>query len=314
MPAERIPVSAGGPEGTNSAYVLPERGVLVDPGPPGDDAWAELRAGLRDAEVALDALDHVVVTHWHADHAGLAPRLADAADATVHMHERDAPLVAEYRAERERRLRRDERTMRSWGVPADVAAAVVDGDAPSPLPAETPVEAHADGDAIAGATVLHTPGHTEGHLALAADGDVFVGDTLLPMYTPNVGGSDTRAGNPLASFLSSLARLEGREGTLRPGHGTDLAVPGRFEAIRDHHRTRSRRVFERVRRFERPTPWEVAADLFGEMRGVHAKFGAGEAAAHLAYLADAGDVVAVADDPVRFEPRRAADEGPTAFE
>ena len=311
---ERIPVSSGGPEGTNSAYLLPERGVLVDPGPPGEAAWRELRAGLRSAGVDVDAVDHVVATHWHADHVGLTTRLAAAADATIHMHERDAPLLADYEAARERRLRRDEATMRSWGVPGDVAAAVVNGDTPSPLPAETPVETHVDGDTVAGATVLHTPGHTEGHLALSVDDDLFVGDTLLPMYTPNVGGSDTRASDPLASFLSSLDRLERLDGTVHPGHGTAVETAGRVEAIREHHRTRSRRVFDCASRLDRPSPWAVARELFGEMAGVHAKFGAGEAAAHLARLADHGDVAEVSTDPLRYESRRRPDEAPTAVE
>lgn len=311
---ERIPVSSGGPEGTNSAYLLPERGVLVDPGPPGDDAWRELRAGLRSVGEALDAVDHVVATHWHADHVGLTTRVAAAADATIHMHERDAPLLADYEAARERRLRRDEATMLSWGVPDDVAAAVVDGDAPSPLPAETPVETHADGDAVAGGTVLHTPGHTEGHLALSVDDDLFVGDTVLPMYTPNVGGSDTRASDPLTSFLSSLDRVRAHGGTVHPGHGPGIDTPERFEVIEAHHRSRSRRVLDRVRRLDRPTPWTVAEALFGDLSGVHAKFGAGEAAAHLARLADHGDVAEVSTDPLRYESRRRPDEAPTAFE
>ncbi|UIP01513.1 MBL fold metallo-hydrolase (plasmid) [Halobaculum sp. CBA1158] len=314
MTVDRIPVSSGGPEGTNSAYVLPDRGILVDPGPPGEEAWAELCEGLRGAGVALDAIDHVVATHWHADHVGLTTRLAAAADATIHMHERDAPLLADYAAERERRLRRDERTMRSWGVPADLAAAVVDGDEPSPLPDRTPVEAHADGDDIAGATMVHTPGHTAGHLALAVDGHLFVGDTVLPMYTPNVGGSDTRTTDPLASFLDSLDRLDRLEATVHPGHGTTDDLAGRSESIREHHRTRSRRVLDRASRLDRPTPWAIATDLFGEMRGVHAKFGAGEAAAHLGYLEGHGDVERVDEEPLRFESSREPESDPTAFE
>jgi glyoxylase-like metal-dependent hydrolase (beta-lactamase superfamily II) len=314
MTVERIPVSSGGPEGTNSAYVLPERGVLVDPGPPGEEAWAELRDGMREAGVAVADVDHVIATHWHADHVGLTARVAAAADATIHMHERDAPLLADYAAERERRLRRDRRMMRSWGVPPALATAVVDGDRPSPLPDETPVEAHAAGDAVAGATILHTPGHTEGHLAVSIDGHLFVGDTLLPMYTPNVGGSDTRTRNPLSAFLESLDRLERRGGTIHPGHGTSIETPERFDAIREHHRTRSRRVFDCVTTLDRPTPWAIAEELFGEMQGVHAKFGAGEAAAHLSHLTTHGDVARVGDEPLRFEARRDPNAGPTAFE
>jgi glyoxylase-like metal-dependent hydrolase (beta-lactamase superfamily II) len=107
---ERVQVSTAygsGPEGGNSAWVLPEHGVVVDPGPPGDEAFEHLRSELLAVGLALEDVADVLVTHWHVDHVGLAPRLADAADATLHLHERDAPLVADYAVERERRVGRD---------------------------------------------------------------------------------------------------------------------------------------------------------------------------------------------------------------
>lgn len=301
MNVERIAVGTGSPEGTNSAYVVPERGLVVDPGPPGNEAWEDLKAGLDRTALALDDVEYVVVTHWHVDHCGLAPRLARESGATIHMHEHDAPFVATYETTHEQRRERDQAALESWGVPAARIGEVRRSDTPSGLPSETPVEFRTDGDEVAGGTVIHTPGHTEGHLALSFDDHVFVGDTVLPTYTPNVGGSDTRARNPVASFLHSLDRLQALDATLHPGHGTSLAVPERFDEIRDHHRQRRRRVLEHVEALHRPTPWEVAVELFGEMRGIHVKFGAGEAAAHLVDLADSWVVSEVDEDPMRYD-------------
>ncbi len=310
-----ITVGTGSPEGANSAYLLPERGVVVDPGPPGDEAWSAFRGGMQEAGCDLDAVDHVVVTHWHADHTGLAPRLARAADAAVHMHARDAPLLASYERTRAERLKRDAAALRRWGVPEATVEAVVDGDTPSPFPAETEVESHADGDEIAGGRLLHTPGHTAGHAAFAFDDHLFVGDCLLPTYTPNVGGSDTRLANPLEVYLESLTRLERHVGEceFHPGHGETLALPDRIDEIRAHHEERTRRVSERVATRERATPWDVAGDLFGDLAGLHVKFGAGEAAAHLAYLCDAGYVAETGEGPAVYEHRHsygASEEGP----
>lgn len=310
---ERIAVGSGSPEGTNSAYVLPDRGLVVDPGPPAEAAWNVLCAGLADAGLNVADVEDVFVTHWHVDHSGLAPCLADASGATIHMHERDAPFVATYEKTHERRRQRDADRLRDWGVPADAVATVQRADTPSPLPSETPVSAHEQGDAVSGGTVCHIPGHTEGHATLAVDGHRFVGDAILPTYTPNVGGSDTRADAPLASFLTSLDRLERETGTIHPGHGTAIA-PERFETIRAHHRDRSQRVLDAVGTRDRPTPWAVAVDLFGEMAGIHVKFGAGEAYAHLAHLAEAGDIRQVDDDPLRYESRRPSGAEPSAFE
>ncbi|USZ72937.1 MBL fold metallo-hydrolase [Natronosalvus halobius] len=297
MTVVRIPVGGGTPEGTNSAYLVDER-VLVDPGPPTEAAWSDLQNGLEIELETLADIEYVVCTHWHADHVGLAPRLAQAADATVAMGKRDAPLLAAYAAEREARLDRDAAAMVAWGVPEDVVTAVVESDRSSPLPHAMPVESLVDGQTVAGLEVLETPGHTAGHVSLATDEALVLGDAVLPTYTPNVGGSDTRTRDmdPLGTYLETLDRLLAREGvesgavTLRPGHG-ETVDPERIETIRDHHDERTQRVVTALEKRTKATPWDLARDLFGELEGIHAKFGAGEVAAHLERLQRDGVVV-----------------------
>lgn len=296
----RIGVGTGSPEGANSAYFLPASATVVDPGPPADIAYERLTAGISDAGYDLADVDHVVVSHWHVDHVGLAPRLAAAADATVHMHERDAPLLADYAAARERRVERDAATLTAWGAPPERVEAVRQSDTPSGLPDTTPVVAHADGDTVGGGELLHTPGHTVGHLAVRFGDALFVGDAVLPTYTPNVGGSDTRAADPLTDYVRSLDRLVRHDGSFYPGHGTTLGMPDRVETILDHHRARARRVVDRLAERGTATPWTIAVDLFGDLRGVHVKFGAGEAAAHLRALAAEPYVERVATDPEQY--------------
>ena len=310
MTVVRIPVGGGSPEGENSAYLFPDRGLLVDPGPPGEDAWGALLEGIGDAGLDLADVEEVFVTHWHVDHAGLAVRSAEAAGATLTMHADDAPLVGDYVRERERRLERDARRLRQWGVPDDLVASLRSSDAPSPLPDAYPVEAVADGDSVAGLDVIHAPGHTLGHAALAdpARGDLVVGDAVLPTYTPNVGGGDTRQRDPLAAYRETLDRVTTLgwtdagpdDVTLHPGHGSAVDFPDRIDAIRHHHAERTERVLEVLREGSAATPWAVATELFGEMRGTHAKMGAGEAAAHLVRLQREGTVEQVDDDPERY--------------
>lgn len=300
----RIAHDSGSPEGANSAYVVPNRALVVDPGPPGDDAWSTLRSGLDATGLRVEAVEHVVVTHWHADHAGNAPRLAAAADAILHMHEADAPLVRDYACERERRLDRDARRLREWGVPDDVIAAIRERDTSSSMPDRTPVVGHADGETVAGHTLHATPGHTAGHVVLAGRGDYFLGDAVLPTYTPNVGGSDTRLDDALAAYLDSLDRIErlvtGEPIEGRPGHGARVALPERIEAIRAHHADRVNAMVGELDRAEARTPWDVAQARFGSMAGVHAKMGAGEAAAHLEYAAERGQARRTETDPDRY--------------
>ena len=328
LAVERIAHTAASPEGANSTYVVPDRGLVVDPGPPGDDSWETLTDGLAAVDLPTDAVETVVVSHWHADHSGLAPRLAAAADAELVLHEADAPLVADYAAERTRRVARDARRLREWGVPDETVEAIKAGDDPSPMPDQCPVRAVSDGDHVAGLEAFHTPGHTSGHLSLVAADALFLGDAVLPTYTPNVGGSDTRMNAALSVYLATLDRIESRarsvgvasdatgdissdatgESSLRafPGHGPSVDLLARIGVIREHH---AERVREMVRALPDSgpgrTPWDVARDCFGEMTGIHAKMGAGEAAAHLSFAADRGlavrdDDSSVRDSPVRY--------------
>ena len=320
LAVERIAHTAASPEGANSTYVVPDRGLVVDPGPPGDDSWETLTEGLSAVGLPIGAVETVVVSHWHADHSGLAPRLAVAADAELVLHETDAPLVADYAAARPRRVDRAARRRREWGVPDETVEAIKSGDDPSPMPDQCPVRAVSDGDRIAGLEAFHTPGHTSGHLSLAASDALFLGDAVLPTYTPNVGGSDTRMDAALAVYLDTLDRIESRarsvgvasdatgESSLRafPGHGSSVDLLARIGVIREHH---AERVREMVRALPDSgpgrTPWDVARDCFGEMTGIHAKMGAGEAAAHLAFAADRGlaardDDSSVPGAPVRY--------------
>jgi len=315
------PDGSGGPEGGNSAWVLPEAGIVVDPGPPGDAAFDALAAGLEAAGLAVGDVEHVLVTHWHVDHAGLAPRLADAADATLHMHERDAPLVADYAVERERRVERDAATLDRWGVPDEHVARLRAADAPSPMPDETAVEALADGDDVGPLVARHTPGHTAGHVAFAADPSwtdrtgaadpVVVGDALLRTVTPNVGGGDTRQERPLAAYRDALDTLEAAGARALPGHGRGFALAPRVAELRAHHRERAGKVRDALAVLDADreggvTPWAVARERFGELDGYHVKFGAGEAYAHLADLESLGLADRVADDPLRY--RHAAEQ------
>jgi glyoxylase-like metal-dependent hydrolase (beta-lactamase superfamily II) len=309
MSAFRISHSHGSPEGENSTYVFPQHGVVVDPGPPGDEPWATLRSGLDEHGVDITDVVDIVLTHWHSDHAGLGPRLAAAADATLHMHEQDAPLIREYGRERSRRIDRDAETLRMWGAPDAVVSDVRSNDTPSPFPDTIPVTGHEDGDRVAGLELVHTPGHTCGHVAVRNGDTLYVGDAVLPMYTPNIGGSDTRTagGNPLQTYLRTLDRIAGLDvsQTARPGHGPTVSLDDRIEVIRTHHRERVANVVDALST-DGATPWTVARRLFGEMSGIHAKMGAGEAAAHLTHAAQLGFVERVAELPLTFRPTERA--------
>lgn len=53
---ERIGIDGEPPEGQNSASLVDGR-IVVDPGPPTDTAWTDLRIGLERAGVSLERLE-----------------------------------------------------------------------------------------------------------------------------------------------------------------------------------------------------------------------------------------------------------------
>ena len=133
------------------AYLL-HRGdavVLVDTASAGNGAALVAAAGHTPT--------HVVLTHWHADHAGSAAEIRAATGATVLAHRLDAPVV-----------RGDEIGSEPLFTPAEseLHARVAAGLPPAP-PCPVDVELD-DGDRIPdlGAVVIGTPGHTDGSIAL----------------------------------------------------------------------------------------------------------------------------------------------------
>ncbi|MEZ3115560.1 MBL fold metallo-hydrolase [Halobaculum sp. MBLA0147] len=123
------------------------------------------------------------------------------------------------------------------------------------------------------------------------DGEaLFVGDAILPVYTPNVGGADVRVEGPLAAYADSLVRLAARAPVVAfPGHRDPITDPvERAATILEHHRDRTRNVVDALATLGPSTPWEVSAELFGDLAAIHILHGPGEAYAHLDHLAAHG--------------------------
>jgi glyoxylase-like metal-dependent hydrolase (beta-lactamase superfamily II) len=300
-------------EGENNAYLLDgDVTTLVDVGASTANVRADLIDGLSAADVSVSDLDRILLTHWHSDHTGLAGELQAESGATVFAHEDDLPLIAgDDDAVAELRALREER-FTQWGIPTDkreeLTAVQSAFEAVAGDPAD--IEPLADGDRVAAGdgelTVFHLPGHAAGQVGFTFDrepvdgsdpaaeprSEVFVGDAILPQYTPNVGGADLRLDRPLEHYIDSLDRLIARDFDYAwPGHREPIEDPsGRARVIREHHLERTRRVVETLREHGPADAWTVSAHLFGELEDIHILHGPGEAFAHLDHLEHAGVV------------------------
>jgi len=238
---------------------------VVDPGSDTDDNWRLLLAAV--AEVSPDGdVGSVIVTHLHPDHLGLARRLREATGAPLVLHEREAvtlaagPPVAVV-------------DPAVWGVPTErraelafLAQAFADH---RPLAPDLTVRGVTDHLRPAGLDieVLHTPGHTAGHvcLRLPAEKLLLTGDHVLPALYPGLGLGGTGPGvsNPIADNVASTARLRPYDDhEVLPGHHYRFTgLVERLDAIDGHHRRRSAEVAEILRSEPGASVYEVAAGL-----------------------------------------------------
>ncbi|SFL07392.1 Glyoxylase, beta-lactamase superfamily II [Halogranum rubrum] len=290
-------------EGKNDVYLLDgDRTVLVDAGVALPDVREQLRDGLAAHDLTAADIDDIFLTHWHHDHAGLAGELQAESGATVHVHEDDAALVAgdETVVSAHSDLLLD--ALGDWNMPEGPREELLDFlDFHDELAGEdVDVTPFVDGDTfdVNGQTfeAVHLPGHAAGLAAFGFDGDegreAFVGDAILPKYTPNVGGADLRVDSPLAQYVDSLLRLVEMDlERAWPGHRDVIDEPAaRALTILDHHRERTENVVGVLEEHGSCDTWTVSAHLFGELENIHILHGPGEAYAHLDHLAHHGVV------------------------
>lgn len=231
----RIEFDVEWPPGHAAAYLLDdEEPTLVDAGMPGDDNEAALRAALADAGYDPVDVDHVVLTHPHEDHVGLADVLQTAGDPAVY-----AP--ASYREALDRPLAEVEtnirETVRAAGIPEGFADRAVERgvehvtEIHDLLPEEWVDVWMAGGECVQVGDrrfeTVPTPGHQRDHLVLATtvggERALFSGDMAIrPFRAAAVHANfhrEQREG--VTAYYESLDRLAALNvDRVYPGHGS----------------------------------------------------------------------------------------------
>jgi len=155
-----------------NCFVIKDGGeaVVIDPG----EATPRLLRSVADVKVKL-----VVNTHCHCDHSGGNAAVMKATGAPLAIHRDELPLLQSL-----------EQQGLMFGVPFP----------PSPDPDQYLEEGDVITVGSVSLKVLHTPGHSPGHIVLASDGFVIVGDVL---FAGSIGRTDLPGGS-YAQLLNSI--------------------------------------------------------------------------------------------------------------
>ena len=170
--------------GPVNAFVVEDQGLtLVDTGLPGsaDKILAAIRKGGKNP----DDIQRIILTHWHPDHAGSAAELKRRTKARLYAHALDAPLLEQ--GDGSSRPQHLTPGLLNWLV-----FQLFIKRTSSLIPAVQVDERLADNDVLpiaGGLRVIHTPGHSAGHIALLLEqeGVLIAGDLCANL--PSLGYS-----------------------------------------------------------------------------------------------------------------------------
>lgn len=209
-----------------NCYLVEEQGrvAIIDAGLP--SLWPKLQSALAELGAGRGDVSQLVLTHAHFDHLGVAARIQTAYGVPVLLHHDDAFIAAHpYRYQHERpRFLYPLRYPKA--VPALFAMARAGALQVKGLD-NTRHLAPGIADEVPGKPeVIHTPGHTAGHIALYfKERDALVCGDALVTFNPYTGrrGAYIVSGAATANSTTAMASLDllaaTGASTVLTGHG-----------------------------------------------------------------------------------------------
>ena len=309
----RIPIEVF-PQFYGNAYLIcgGSHRILVDCGSGQRSSNAALDKGLatiRDEfgeDVSWKDLGTVLITHGHIDHIGGLNWLLERTDATLGIHVLDRRILSNYEERMVVASAQVEIFLEGSGVSPERSTQYLEmyrmmKQLFQSRPADFWFE---EGPLLNGELeAFHVPGHCPGQVCLQVDDVLLTADHLLPDITPHLSPEVITLNTGVGHYLDSLRKIE----TLTDiqlglgGHGGPIAdIHRRIEEIRESHARRHTLVLETC-----ATPKsvrEISRRIFGPVRSYHILLAILEAGAHVEYLYQRGELIAVNLDEIEAEP------------
>ncbi|QYB07370.1 MBL fold metallo-hydrolase [Rhodococcus sp. USK10] len=282
-----------------NVYLLEAGGrlLIIDCGWSTPEARAHLEQFVAHLGYRLDDIDTLLLTHLHADHAGLAGWM-QSWGVSVGLHPADA-VQLEDRFHLPQPHHDETAAWLAWaGVPESLwhrAQQQVSEQAALFWPGVPDISLR-EGSVIRHGpfhlTVIHTPGHTPGSVSFyeSSTRSLFSGDTLFSRstYSPTLRPGSSE--DPMSEYLNSLQRLRNFDVEwVLPGHHSPFTgLATRIDTVASHHRSRADHIARAIPS-EGATVWEVAAGLprrrdWSSLPVAAQLSATGEAGAHLTRL------------------------------
>lgn len=200
----------------------------------------------RISEIRDCKLSKLFITHVHIDHYGLAYELRRRLGISIVMHEKDSEQLRKV-FNPELFIREAIELFNYYGIPDDeirVFTGIVNNiiKRGSSGSFEPDIIISGEEDFIHGLRILHTPGHSPGHISIVLDkyGVAFTGDLILPSITTHVGLTPINPGNPLMDYLNSLGKIANLGvKCLFPGHEGEVCnIRERIRELINHRISR----------------------------------------------------------------------------
>lgn len=297
----------GNPLKSINSYVIKsdEKNLIIDTGMNKPECKQALDQAIDELEIDLNCTD-ILITHLHADHAGLISYLSTPNTKIYGSSADTGKLMQSYN---------DDKRYEHWDHMANFL--IHNGFKEGRQAIKKHPGYNYSSPQVEGFTTLEdqdildigryrlkiiiTPGHTTGHICLYDEVRkiLFSGDHILSEITPNISLFWDNI-NPLQDYLASLGRVYGLEVKMvLPAHRSVFNNHrSRISELIKHHQNRCDEIIAIIGRIGTATAYDTAAHLKWDLQykswddfPIQQKlFALGEASAHLKYLEELGKI------------------------